>query len=171
MSWWWRLYVQSSILTSVTFQAPIKIRISYIESQQPLLARCVKHGLLFQTPMILCVKYGLLFQTPLMRHSQILTRVWYCPDITPANMGPTWADRTQGGHILAPWTVQSGKLCPWAHVEAPFSYAVEYISRLSCHKGPYLPCVSMAGRALLAGYHRYQSLRRLGKCWTIEYHI
>ena len=22
-------------------------------------------------------------------------------------------------------------------------------------KGPYLPCVSMAGRALLAGYHRY----------------
>ena len=23
-------------------------------------------------------------------------------------------------------------------------------------KGPYLPCVSMAGRALLAGYHRYQ---------------
>ena len=26
-------------------------------------------------------------------------------------------------------------------------------------KGPYLPCVSMVGRALLAGYHRY---RRLG---------
>ena len=25
-------------------------------------------------------------------------------------------------------------------------------------KGPYLPCVSMAGRALLAGYHRY--------CWS-----
>ena len=24
-------------------------------------------------------------------------------------------------------------------------------------KGPYLPCVSMAGRALLAGYHRHQS--------------
>ena len=22
-------------------------------------------------------------------------------------------------------------------------------------KGPYLPCVSMAGRALLAGYHRH----------------
>ena len=26
-------------------------------------------------------------------------------------------------------------------------------------KGPYLPCVSMAGRALLAGYHRYNSWR------------
>ena len=34
----------------------------------------------------------------------------------------------------------------------------------SCHiegilpKGPYLSCVSMAGRALLAGYHRYDSV-------------
>ena len=27
-------------------------------------------------------------------------------------------------------------------------------------KGPYLPCVSMAGRSLLAGYHRY------GRCST-----
>ena len=26
-------------------------------------------------------------------------------------------------------------------------------------KGPYLPCVSMAGRALLAGYHRYISVQ------------
>ena len=30
-------------------------------------------------------------------------------------------------------------------------------------KGPYLPCVSMAGRTLLAGYHRYaKRLSRLG---------
>ena len=28
-------------------------------------------------------------------------------------------------------------------------------------KGPYLPCVSMAGRALLAGYHRQM---RYGVC-------
>ena len=28
-------------------------------------------------------------------------------------------------------------------------------------KGPYLPCVSMAGRALLAGYHRYVEFRLL----------
>ena len=27
-------------------------------------------------------------------------------------------------------------------------------------KGPYLPCVSMAGRALLAGYHRYKYICR-----------
>ena len=26
-------------------------------------------------------------------------------------------------------------------------------------KGPYLPCVSMAGRALLAGYHRYVTMQ------------
>ena len=29
------------------------------------------------------------------------------------------------------------------------------ISKVSCQKGPYLPCVSMTGRALLAGYPRY----------------
>ena len=28
------------------------------------------------------------------------------------------------------------------------------MSRVSCQKGPYLPCVSMAGRALFAGYPR-----------------
>ena len=27
-----------------------------------------------------------------------------------------------------------------------------HISRVSCKKGPHLPCVSMAGRALMAGY-------------------
>ena len=35
------------------------------------------------------------------------------------------------------------------HIEAP-----PYIEGI-LPKGPYLPCVSMAGRALLAGYHRY----------------
>ena len=41
-------------------------------------------------------------------------------------------------------------------------------------KGPYLPCVSMAGRALLAGYHRYYNFVNidtmfgllLGGTWT-----
>ena len=33
--------------------------------------------------------------------------------------------------------------------------SVMYLSRVSCQNGPYLPCVSMAGGALLAGYHRY----------------
>ena len=33
-------------------------------------------------------------------------------------------------------------------------------------KGPYLPCASMAGRALLAGYHRIQ-----GRCWPQNLHI
>ena len=35
------------------------------------------------------------------------------------------------------------------------SYLVTYIEGI-LRKGPYLPCVSMAGRALLAGYHRYE---------------
>ena len=32
--------------------------------------------------------------------------------------------------------------------------SVHYIEGI-LPKGPYLPCLSMAGRALLAGYHRY----------------
>ena len=35
-----------------------------------------------------------------------------------------------------------------------YMYVVTYIEGI-LPKGPYLPCVSMAGRALLAGYHRY----------------
>ena len=31
-------------------------------------------------------------------------------------------------------------------------------------KGPYLPCVSMAGRALLAGYHRYKQCTMRAQC-------
>ena len=34
-------------------------------------------------------------------------------------------------------------------------------------KGPYLPCVSMAGRALLAGYHRYADIW-MKKLWYIK---
>ena len=35
------------------------------------------------------------------------------------------------------------------------------ISMVSCATGPYLPCVSMAGKALLAGYHRYVWCKRM----------
>ena len=35
-------------------------------------------------------------------------------------------------------------------------------------KGPYLPCVSMAGRALLAGYHRYGDEISLGSTLGME---
>ena len=52
------------------------------------------------------------------------------------------------------------------------------VSRVGCRyiegivpKGPYLPCTSMAGRALLAGYHRYRhSLWVKGfPCWYSEF--
>ena len=33
-------------------------------------------------------------------------------------------------------------------------------------KGPYLPCVSMAGRALLAGYHRYLNQLEIVDQWS-----
>ena len=41
-------------------------------------------------------------------------------------------------------------------------------------KGPYLPCVSMAGRALLAGYHRYDSWcswKRIARVTTCHVHV
>ena len=44
----------------------------------------------------------------------------------------SWAATTIGGHQI------------YEHIEGILP------------KGPYLPCVSMAGRALLAGYHRYE---------------
>ena len=43
-------------------------------------------------------------------------------------------------------------------------------------KGPYLPCISMAGRALLAGYHRCMECRKCCHCayiwqvWAISIH-
>ena len=48
------------------------------------------------------------------------------------------------------------------------------ISRLSCQKGPYLPCVNMAGRALLVRYHRYEwyfldFMRALGQLHIAEW--
>ena len=37
-------------------------------------------------------------------------------------------------------------------------------------KGPYVPCVSIAGRALLAGYHRYHSnYRKMKDCKTLDH--
>ena len=38
--------------------------------------------------------------------------------------------------------------------KSPQALPLQYIEGI-LPKGPYLPCVSMAGRALLAGYHRY----------------
>ena len=124
-------------------------------------------------------------------------------------MGPTWgpsgADRTQVGPMLAPWTLLSGtwtgRCQPvlvgpvnvsheitlihtqygtstgpaqaqyWPNPGLMWYVCEESYIRLTSRKhhdfsnhwqfegilpkGPYLPCVSMAGRALLAGYHRF----------------
>ena len=42
----------------------------------------------------------------------------------------------------------------WTNINVTNQTCVEYIGGILL-KGPYLPCVSMAGRALLSGYHRY----------------
>ena len=47
----------------------------------------------------------------------VILKVWFLNSIDDskvhgANMGPIWADRTQVGPMLAPWTLVSGKALP-----------------------------------------------------------
>ena len=51
---------------------------------------------------------------------------------------------------IQPSTKISSHIIPWCGLYASRPSKIEGILT----KGPYLPCVSMAGRALLAGYHR-----------------
>ena len=56
----------------------------------------------------------------------------------------------------------------WVHDNLHASQ-ITLISRVSLPKGPYLPCVSIAGRALFAGYPRYVITRPV-QC-VIRVHI
>ena len=73
------------------------------------------------------------------------------------------------------WTHQSDFLCN--DVSFSFNDGLEInslnpgISRVSCQKGPYLPCVSMAGRALLAGYPRYVVETSIFTVFTTLWHL
>ena len=83
-----------------------------------------------------------------------------CPEDT------TWSDLTklisQFSMIL---TIDNPWIGQWASYGILFdqSYRLIKVWSMFCHlhiagilpKGPHLPCVSMAGRALLAGYHQY----------------
>ena len=61
-----------------------------------------------------------------------------------ANMGPSGADRTQVGPMLAPWTLQSGYLSIWP-------------GALSCwvHNGITIPIFSFKKIHLLPKYNKY----------------
>ena len=65
-----------------------------------------------------------------------------------------------GLHIDINVRFQATSLYVMYHASAYFSAYIEGI----LPKGPYLPCVSMAGRALLAGYHRYMGTLKVIKC-------
>ena len=81
-----------------------------------------------------------------------------------ANMGPTWVLSAPDGPHFGPMNlvirVAAKGNFPYEY-DKPLHWIIfsacnsRLILRVSCQKGPYLPCVSMAGRALLAGYHRY----------------
>ena len=74
--------------------------------------------------------------------------------------GPSWADRTQVGPMLAPYLGWLS-LDPFVPRELLVHYSVvilsDYIKGILT-KGPHLPCVSMGGRALLAGYPWYVNI-------------
>ena len=67
----------------------------------------------------------------------------------------------------------------WCQTQAPLFAVIrpklapkQFISRVSCQKGLYLPCVSMAGRALLAGYPRYSHWRHRSSLYHVHaFHI
>ena len=61
---------------------------------------------------------------------------------------------------------QGVKLCHhWKHLRLLFPTHLK-IRQPQISKGPYLPCVSMAGRALLAGYPRFTGARSLNEFQT-----
>ena len=71
---------------------------------------------------------------------RILCSTWQFPYMM-LNPELVWSDNHKGHTI--PWY-------SWLHIEGILPI------------GPYLPCVSMAGRALLAGYHRYMDFETGG---------
>ena len=90
--------------------------------------------------------------------------------------------RTMGGHLqrcnrALLWLMAVEKDCqvpalstwrvPSVHGIRDFYIHIEGI----LPKGPYLPCVSMAGRALLAGYHRHMEIPDsiFGEWWKLYY--
>ena len=60
----------------------------------------------------------------------------------------SWWITTEAFNSTVCWLEFDTTHCSW------LQYAAVHIEGI-LPKGPYLPCVSMAGRAFLAGYHRY----------------
>ena len=87
--------------------------------------------------------------------------------VTSVGQQPLFTEPSVSAHNAVPWMSQDAfKLidgllqdCGISTVCRQWKYYILLV--YCCHiegilpKGPYLPCVSMAGRALLAGYHRY----------------
>ena len=64
--------------------------------------------------------------------------------------GASWLAAIASAIILVPWHIVKSMQLIWRSNTCRFHLQIEGI----LPKGPYLPCVSMAGRALLAGYPR-----------------
>ena len=86
--------------------------------------------------------------------SLIQVRVWWVGSVqTTASLTPVWHCTTSVARDS--WTGIL-KVCSLP----PHKQQIDIECILL--KGPYLPCVSMAGRALLAGYHRIITLKWQG---------
>ena len=79
--------------------------------------------------------------------------------------------KTTGDHIPLKWCYNRHHILYVAHTHG-ISFASSFDFKGILPKGPYLPCVSMAGRALLAGYHRIlYSIPVIAIVYVICYHI
>ena len=73
------------------------------------------------------------------------------------------------GYIVTVHAVVLSIFVSQSHSLSAINYCLPYIEGI-LQKGPYLPCVSMAGRALLAGYPRYSVILSHTKAFNINGH-
>ena len=81
---------------------------------------------------------------------------WWCiyTSLDLESLQLIWRSCTHIFHLHMPDHLRSGDLTTWHNTRIVVEMPHWYIKGI-LPKGPYLPCISMAGRALLAGYHRY----------------
>ena len=110
-------------------------------------------ALLYKTPALALFAHQCACRWP----STIIHNTWTCSINTSSCLQMAWHRYTQHLDLLyLPITVPADGLAPTgARPSAGTKLTAKLHIESILPKGPYLPCISMAGRALLAGYHRY----------------
>ena len=81
---------------------------------------------------------------------------WHCQDSNPDVAGShmKWDPATPEFESWSPQRKTISLLLIWSQLPVPVHNLKQIYIEGILPKGPYLTCVSMVGRALLAGYHR-----------------